>query len=179
MRCSICARGSPADLGQRKGFVKTVIYPGTFDPITRGHVDLVERAAALFDRVIIAVAKSERKKPLFSLAERMDLAAQALGHTSNVDVLSYDNLLVQFARQHDARFVLRGVRAIADFEYELQLANMNRAMYPELETLFLTPAERFAFVSSTLVREIAGMGGDFEQFVPPMVADALRARFSA
>jgi pantetheine-phosphate adenylyltransferase len=159
--------------------VKTVIYPGTFDPITLGHVDLVERAARIFDRVIIAVAKSERKKPLFSLEERIDLAQQSLANTPNVEVVSFEGLLVQFARAHDAPFVLRGVRAIADFEYELQLANMNRAMYPELETIFLTPNERYAFISSTLVREIAGMGGEFDQFVPPPVTAALRARFPA
>lgn len=159
--------------------MKTVVYPGTFDPITRGHVDLVERAARIFDRVIIAVAKSERKKPLFSLDERIELAQQSLSNSANVEVVSFEGLLVQFARAHDAPFVLRGVRAIADFEYELQLANMNRAMYPELETIFLTPNERYAFISSTLVREIAGMGGEFDQFVPPPVAAALRARFPA
>lgn len=157
--------------------MKTVIYPGTFDPITKGHVDLIERASGLFDRIIIAVAKSERKKPLFDLDRRMALATEALAGTPNIEVKSYDNLLVQFARQHDARFILRGVRAIADFEYELQLANMNRAMHPELETIFLTPSEQYAFISSTLVREIAGMGGEYGQFVPLGVAAALSERF--
>lgn len=159
--------------------MKTVIYPGTFDPITKGHVDLVERAAAIFDRVILAIAHSEKKKPLFNLDERIELSRQALAHVPNVELLGYSNLLVDFARAHNSRFVLRGVRAIADFEYELQLANMNRAMYPDLETVFLTPNERYAFISSTLVREIAGMKGQFDQFVPPVVAQALREKFGA
>lgn len=158
--------------------MKTVIYPGTFDPITLGHHDLVARAAALFDRVIIAVAHSERKKPLFDLDQRMTLCRQALADLPNVEVQSYNNLLVDFARGNNARFVLRGVRAIADFEYELQLANMNRAMYPEMETVFLTPTERYAYISSTLVREIAAMGGEYAQFVPPVVAAALQQRFA-
>lgn len=157
--------------------MKTVIYPGTFDPITNGHVDLVERASAIFDRVILAVAFSEKKRPLFDLDQRMALSRAALAHVGNLEVMSYRNLLVDFARANDARFVLRGVRAIADFEYELQLANMNRAMYAELETVFLTPNEKFAFISSTLVREIAGMGGQAGQFVPPVVAAALDERF--
>jgi pantetheine-phosphate adenylyltransferase len=157
--------------------MKTVIYPGTFDPITKGHVDLVERAAAIFDRVILAIAHSEKKRPLFNLEERVDLSRRALAHVGNLEICGYSNLLVQFAQAHNARFVLRGVRAIADFEYELQLANMNRAMYPDLETVFLTPNENFAFISSTLVREIAAMGGDADQFVPPVVAQALLERF--
>jgi len=157
--------------------MKTVIYPGTFDPITKGHVDLVERAGAIFDKVILAIAFSEKKRPLFNLEERIDLSHRALAHVGNLEIIGYSNLLVDFARAHDARFVLRGVRAIADFEYELQLANMNRAMHPDLETVFLTPTERYAFISSTLVREIAAMGGDATQFVPPVVADALRERF--
>jgi len=159
--------------------MKTVIYPGTFDPITIGHVDLVERAAAIFDKVILAIAFSEKKRPLFTLEERIDLSQQALAHVPNVEFLGYSNLLVDFARQNNARFVLRGVRQIADFEYELQLANMNRAMYPEMETVFLTPSENCAFISSTLVREIASMKGQFDQFVPPVVAAALRTRFGA
>ncbi len=157
--------------------MRTVIYPGTFDPITLGHFNLIERASLLFDRVILAVAHSERKKPLFNLDERIDLCERTLSHLSNIEVKPYSNLTVQFAQANNARFVLRGVRAIADFEYELQLANMNRAMYPELETVFLTPVERYAFISSTLVREIAAMGGDYAQFVPTIVADALKQRF--
>ena len=159
--------------------MKTVIYPGTFDPITLGHIDLVERAAAIFDRVLVAIAHSEKKRPLFALEERIDLCERALAHVPNIEVCGYSNLLVDFARAHDSRFVLRGVRAIADFEYELQLANMNRAMHPELETVFLTPTERFAYISSTLVREIAAMGGRYELFVAPVVSDALKSRFSS
>lgn len=157
--------------------MKTVIYPGTFDPITNGHVDLVERAAAIFDKVILAIAFSEKKRPLFNLEERIDLSRQALAHVPNVEFYGYNNLLVDFARAHNSLFVLRGVRAIVDFEYELQLANMNRAMLPNLETVFLTPNEHCAFISSTLVREIASMKGQIEQFVPAVVARALRDKF--
>jgi len=159
--------------------MKTIIYPGTFDPITNGHVDLVERAAGMFDRVILAIAFSQKKQPLFTLDERIELSRQALTHVPNIDIVGYNNLLVDFARQHGSRFVLRGVRAIADFEYELQLANMNRAMYPEIDTIFLTPNEHCAYISSTLVREIASMKGDIDKFVPDMVAHALRAKFGA
>jgi pantetheine-phosphate adenylyltransferase len=159
--------------------MKTIIYPGTFDPITNGHVDLVERAAEMFDRVILAIAFSQKKQPLFTLDERIELSRQALAHVPNIDIVGYNNLLVDFARQHGSRFVLRGVRAIADFEYELQLANMNRAMYPEIDTIFLTPNEHCAYISSTLVREIASMKGDIDKFVPDMVAHALRAKFGA
>ena len=159
--------------------MKSVIYPGTFDPLTNGHVDLVERAAAIFDKVVLAIAVSEKKRPLFNLEERIALGRQALAHVPNVEFFGYSNLLVDFAREQNSRFVLRGVRAIADFEYELQLANMNRAMYPEMETVFLTPNEHCAFISSTLVREIAAMKGQFDQFVPIAVAHALRAKFSA
>lgn len=156
----------------------SVIYPGSFDPITNGHVDLTERASRLFDRVVVAIAYSEKKTPLFSLEERVDLCQSALAHLDNVEVMGFNNLLIDFAKSQDARCVLRGLRAVADFEYELQLANMNRAMYPEFESIFLTPAEHLSYISSSLVREIASMGGDIDQFVPEVVATALQARFA-
>ena len=157
--------------------MRIAIYPGTFDPVTAGHIDLIERGCAIFDRVVVAVADSARKKPLFGLEERLALCEQALTHVGNVEVRSFSGLLVDFARQHGSTFVLRGVRAVADYEYELQLANMNRAMMPELETVFLTPAVQLSYISSTLVREIASMGGDVTGFVSPNVAAALAERF--
>ena len=155
----------------------TVIYPGTFDPITNGHVDLTERAARLFDRVVVAIAHSEKKTPLFSLEERAELCRKSLAHLDNVEVAGFSNLLTDFARSQGASCVLRGLRAVADFEYEFQLASMNRAMYPEFESIFLTPAAELSYISSSLVREIASMGGDIDPFVPEPVATALRARF--
>ncbi|MES2997789.1 MAG: pantetheine-phosphate adenylyltransferase [Pseudomonadota bacterium] len=154
---------------------KTVIYPGTFDPITNGHFDLVQRAARLFERVIVAVAKNPSKTPLFSLNKRIELAKQALQDLTNVEVLGFQGLLIDCAKQHKAHVILRGLRAVSDFEYEFQLASMNRNMMSELETLFLTPAEQYSFISANLVREIASLGGDVTQFVPASVAQALQA----
>jgi pantetheine-phosphate adenylyltransferase len=156
-----------------------VIYPGTFDPITNGHVDLTERAARLFDRVVVAIAHSQKKTPLFSLEERVALCEVSLGHLDNVEVVGFSNLLTDFARSQNARCVLRGLRAVADFEYEFQLANMNRAIYPEFESIFLTPSEHLAYISSSLVREIAALNGDISPFVPAQVAAALKSRFAA
>jgi len=156
---------------------QSVIYPGTFDPITNGHVDLTERASRLFDKVVVAIAYSEKKTPLFNLEQRIELCEVSLSHLDNVEVVGFNNLLIDFAKSQDTRCVLRGLRAVADFEYELQLANMNRAMYPAFESIFLTPAEHLSYISSSLVREIASMGGDIDQFVPPVVADALKNRF--
>ena len=155
-----------------------VIYPGTFDPITNGHVDLTERAALLFDRVVVAIAYSEKKTPLFNLEERVALCQASLGHLDNVEVTGFSNLLTDFTKSQGARCVLRGLRAVADFEYEFQLANMNRAMYPEFESIFLTPAENLSYISSSLVREIAAMNGDITPFVPPQVAAALEKKFA-
>lgn len=156
---------------------ETVIYPGTFDPLTNGHVDLAERASRLFDRVVLSIAYSEKKTPLFDLEERSALCRASLSHLDNVEVIGFSNLLIDFARSQGARCVLRGLRAVADFEYEFQLANMNRAMYPEFESIFLTPSEHLSFISSSLVREIASMNGDITPFVPQPVAEALERKF--
>jgi len=155
-----------------------VIYPGTFDPITNGHVDLTERAARLFDRVVVAIAHSEKKTPLFTLEERVALCRSALRHLDNVEVEGFSNLLTDFAASKGARCVLRGLRAVADFEYEFQLANMNRAMNPEFESVFLTPADHLSYISSSLVREIAALDGDITPFVPRDVARALKDKFA-
>lgn len=158
--------------------MKTVVYPGTFDPITNGHIDLVERACKLFDNVIVSIAKSEKKGPLFSLSERIELASTALSHLDNVEVVGFDYLLVNFARDRQATAILRGLRAVSDFEYEFQLANMNRALAQEAETIFLTPSEQLSYISSSLVREIASLGGNISPFVHPAVAKALRKKFA-
>lgn len=158
--------------------MRTVIYPGTFDPITNGHVDLVERATRLFDRVVLGIAYSEKKQPLFDLKQRIALCEGALEHLENIEVRGFNNLLVDFVREHSGSAVLRGLRAVSDFEYEFQMANMNRAMHAQFETVFLTPAEHLSFISSSLVREIASMGGDVTSFVPTNVGDALKRRFA-
>lgn len=157
--------------------MRTVVYPGTFDPITNGHIDLVERACRLFDRVIIGVAESPRKRPLFSLNERVSLVRDTLSHLSNVEVCGFDSLLVDFVHEKKAQAVLRGLRAVSDFEYEFQLANMNRALEPNMESLFLTPAEHLSFISSSIVREIASLNGDVSKFVPHQVETALAHKF--
>jgi len=158
--------------------MRTIVYPGTFDPITIGHVDLVERACRLFDRVVVAIASSERKRPLFSLDERIGLCEAALGHLQNVEIVGFDILVVKFLRERKGCAVLRGLRAVSDFEYEFQLANMNRAMDPDFETVFLTPADHLSFISSTLVREIASLQGDVSKFVHPRVRAALLEEFA-
>lgn len=154
----------------------TAIYPGTFDPITNGHSDLVARASKLFDKVIVAVAINPGKKPTFSLQERVELAQQTLNQYSNVEVCGFEGLLVDVAKEKQADVILRGLRAVSDFEHEFQLASMNRKMQPEVETMFLTPAEQFSYISSSLVREIAALGGDVTEFVAPCVLEALRAK---
>ncbi len=150
----------------------TVVYPGTFDPITNGHSDLVSRAAKLFDRIIVAIAVNPGKSPTFTLEERLSQAQEVLSNIHNVEVCAFDNLLVDFVRQREAEVILRGLRAVSDFEYEFQLAGMNRRLAPTVETLFLTPAEQFAFISSGLVREVAALGGDVREFVHPVVQAA-------
>ncbi|MEE9357745.1 pantetheine-phosphate adenylyltransferase [Candidatus Vondammii sp. HM_W22] len=149
------------------------IYPGTFDPITNGHSDLIQRAARLFDKVVVAIAVSSVKNPRFSIDQRVDLACQVLTGVENIEILEFDTLLVNFTRECKADVILRGLRAVSDFEYEFQLAGMNRRLAPEVETMFLTPAEQFAYISSSLVREIAALGGDVSEFVHPVVAGAL------
>lgn len=151
-----------------------VIYPGTFDPITNGHTDLVERAARMFDQVTLAIAASPKKKPALPLDVRVDLAREVLGHLSNVNVVGFDNLLADFVQQNNANIILRGLRAVSDFEYEFQLANMNRVLAPNVESLFLTPAEQHSYISSTLVREIAVLDGDVTKFVHPAVNRTLK-----
>lgn len=150
------------------------IYPGTFDPITNGHTDLVHRARRIFNRVIVAVAANPGKGPVFTLEERVGLAREALADLENVEVCAFDTLLVDFVRSRKARVILRGLRAVSDFEHEIQLASINRRLAPEVETLFLTPAEQYTYISSGLVREIASLGGDVSGFVHPKVEYALR-----
>jgi len=152
------------------------MYPGTFDPITLGHEDLVRRAARLFDKVVVAIAANPAKAPMFSLEERVELAQAALSDVPNVEVSGYDGLTVDFAQDRGLRVILRGLRAVSDFEYEFQLANMNRHLARDVETAFLTPKETYNFISSSLVREICSMGGDISKFVSPVVNDALMKR---
>jgi len=159
--------------------MRKVIYPGTFDPITNGHVDLIERSCRLFDTVVVAIASSKRKGPLLTLEERVDLAKRVLSHLDNVEVVGFDILLVDFVRQQKASGVVRGLRAVSDFEYEFQLANMNRALAPDVESLFLTPADHLSYISSSLVKEIGSLGGDISKFVHPIVVDALAEKFAA
>lgn len=145
------------------------IYPGTFDPVTNGHLDLIERAAELFEQVIVGVAASPSKKPLFDLTKRVEMITEITSHLDNVSVQGFSGLLVDFAKDTDSSVLIRGLRAVSDFEYEFQLANMNRRLYPELESVFLTPAEENSFISSTLVKEVSLHGGDVSQFVHPYV----------
>ena len=156
----------------------TAIYPGTFDPITNGHTDLVERASRIFDRVIVAVAVNADKGGAFPIETRVSLARDVLAHIDNAEVCSFDNLLVDFMHQKQANIILRGLRAVSDFEYEFQLASMNRHLAPEIETMFLTPAEQYAYISSSLVREISSLGGDVTPFVHKKVVTALRGRMN-
>ena len=154
----------------------TAIYPGTFDPLTRGHEDLVRRAASLFDQVVVGIAQSRAKKPFFSLEERVEIAREVLGHYPNVRVASFSGLLKDFVREQDGRVIVRGLRAVSDFEYEFQMAGMNRHLVPDVETLFMTPSDQYQFISGTIVREIAQLGGDVSKFVFPSVDRWLQAK---
>jgi pantetheine-phosphate adenylyltransferase len=156
--------------------IRIAVYPGTFDPITLGHEDIVRRAANLFDEVIVAVAGSSNKKTLFSLDERVSMAENIFRHSPNVQVVGFNGLLMQFVQDRGAQLVIRGLRATSDFEYEFQLAGMNRKIFPQFETLFLTPSEQFMFISSSLVREVATLGGDIHAFVSPSVEAAIKLK---
>jgi pantetheine-phosphate adenylyltransferase len=153
---------------------KKAVYPGTFDPITRGHEDLVLRAASLFDHVVLAIADSPSKRPFFSLEERVQMAKDALAGHPNIEIMGFSGLLMDFLRSQGARIILRGLRAVSDFEYEFQMAGMNRKLYPDVETIFLTPGEQYMFISATMVREIAALGGDVSHFVNPLILSRLR-----
>ena len=156
--------------------MKIAVYPGTFDPITNGHTDLVQRATRLFDRVIVGVAKDTGKTPVCGLDERLELARVALADVPAVEVVPFEGLLVEFCKHHNAGIVVRGLRAVSDFEFEFQLANMNRRLAPEVETIFMTPGEQYSFISSSLVREIARLGGDVSEFVHPEVQRLLATK---
>lgn len=157
--------------------MKKVVYPGTFDPITNGHIDLVQRASQLFDHVVVAIASNKKKQPLFTIEERVDLAKDVLSEFKNVEVCGFNCLLKDLVAEKGAQAVVRGLRAVSDFEYEFQLANMNRVLAPSMESLFLTPAEHLSYISSSLVKEIAALGGDVSQFVPPAIIDALNTKY--
>ncbi len=152
---------------------RIAVYPGTFDPLTSGHEDLVRRASKLFERIIIGVAESRSKRPLFTLGERVEIAREVLSDYPNVEIYGFDCLLMDFMRQHGASVIIRGLRAVSDFEYEFQMAGMNRNLYPDVETVFLTPSDQYMFVSATMVREIATLGGDVSKFVPAQVQKRL------
>lgn len=156
--------------------MKHAVYPGTFDPMTRGHEDLVRRASQLFDRVTVAIAASRVKHPFFTLEERVQMAREVLAPYPNVEVRGFSGLLMAFLKDVDSRIIVRGLRAVSDFEYEFQMAGMNRILYPDVETLFLTPAEQYQFISATMVREIATLGGDVSPFVNPLLMDRIRAK---
>ncbi len=153
------------------------VYPGTFDPFTRGHEDLVRRASRLFAHVVVGIAASRGKRPVFDLAERVDIARELVKDLPNVKVLGFDGLLRDFLRERNANVILRGLRAVSDFEYEFQMAGMNRILHPDVETLFLTPGEQYMFISATMVREIASLGGNVSTFVHPLVAERLAQKF--
>jgi len=156
--------------------IKRAVYPGTFDPITHGHEDLIQRASRLFDQVVVGVAHSQAKRPFFSMDERVGLATEVLAQYKNVSVLGFSGLLSEFVKEQKATVILRGLRAVSDFEYEFQLAGMNRRLAPGVETLFLTPSDKYLFLSATIVREIAVLGGDITAFVHPLTAERMAAK---
>ena len=155
---------------------RLAIYPGTFDPMTRGHEDLVRRASPLFEKLLVGIAESPAKRPLFTLSERIEIAHEVLGDIANVEVVGFNTLLMNFVRERGAKVILRGLRAASDFEYEFQMAGMNRSLYPDIETVFMTPSDQFMFVSATMIREIARLGGDVSKFVHPTVVQHLSGK---
>ena len=158
---------------------KMAIYAGTFDPLTRGHEDIVRRAVNLFDHVIVAIAASHSKHPFFTLEERVEMAHEVLVHHSNIEICSFEGLLMDFLHERHAKVILRGLRAASDFEFEFQMAGMNRNLYPEVETVFLTPSEKYMFVSATMVREVASFGGDVSKFVHPVISERLKQKVAS
>jgi pantetheine-phosphate adenylyltransferase len=155
------------------------VYPGTFDPLTRGHEDLVRRASKLFEHVVVGVADSRSKRPFFNMEERVEIAQEVLGHYPNVQVCGFTGLLKDFVRKHEAKIIIRGLRAVSDFEYEFQMAGMNRYLLPDVETIFLTPSDQYQFISGSIVREIAQLGGDVSKFVFPSVEKWLNERLAS
>jgi pantetheine-phosphate adenylyltransferase len=155
----------------------TAVYPGTFDPITFGHIDIVERASRIFDRIIVAIAINTNKKPVFSIQERVELAKEVLAPYKNVEILGFESLLIHFMKDHNANIILRGLRAVSDFDYEFQLAGINRYLDSNIESMFLMPAENYTYISSSFVREIAQLGGDVTKFVPQVVMKALHEKY--
>ncbi len=158
--------------------MRTVIYPGSFDPLTNGHLDVVQRATKLFDRVIVAVAQNDSKNPLFPLSERLDMVARCVGHLPNAEADTFEGLLVHYAERRSAQAIIRGLRAVSDFEFEFQLALMNRKLNERVETIFMMPKDTYTFLSSRIVKEIARLGGDVSAFVPPLVREALIVRLA-
>lgn len=155
------------------------MYPGTFDPMTNGHSDLIRRASNMFDHVVVAIASNPKKKPLFTLEQRVDMAKEILTPYENVSIVGYDNLTIFFAKEHNLNVIMRGLRAVSDFEFEFQLASMNRELDESIETVFLTPDEKFSYISSSMVREISALGGDVGKFVDPLVVAALKDRYTS
>ncbi|MDR0807217.1 MAG: pantetheine-phosphate adenylyltransferase [Enterobacteriaceae bacterium] len=162
----------------RKADFTKAIYPGTFDPLTNGHLDIITRSVQMFDQIVIAIARSPSKNTLFSLEERVELAKTATAHLPSVDVIGFSELMAHFAQKQQANILIRGLRSVADFEYELQLAGMNRHLMADLETIFLMPSEKWSFVSSSLIKEVARHGGDITSFLPPVVAEALSKKLA-